>query len=360
MTDLDEQAIEAVAKVKWMREHSHAPLLVSPADLEQMWLDWRGLEIDSYSASLNETREEVAAYLAARGQRQVPNISDDAELAAVNAAYDVMLEGHGHGKELEDNFDAAQAMAMAAIHAFKGAQGSSTPEQPDEREAALVDLVRRASVFVNAVAVMADDKTRSLAWIADAALVVRDTEQQEQGYSLCGECGVVTPDAEWEGFNGDDEGKRVPAGPQDEPHWLRCPFCCFDHTDDDSDPGVWGGSQGEMTTERARLVRDGEAGDWKDYDLEPDEIEPVPTPEQPDAPLTDDGRETLIASLRPPRRALTQREESAFQAARLAVFEQRDAHEAGGRELPPYDERRIFFRAGLATRVPVANATERS
>jgi hypothetical protein len=38
-------------------------------------------------------------------------------------------------------------------------------------------------------------------------------------------------DPEWEGFNGDDEGHKVPAGPKDEPCWLRCPFCCFDHTD---------------------------------------------------------------------------------------------------------------------------------
>jgi hypothetical protein len=70
MTDLDEQAIEAAAKVKWMRAHSHAPKHVSPADLEQMWRDWRGLEIDSYFKLLAETREEVAAYLDARGPAQ--------------------------------------------------------------------------------------------------------------------------------------------------------------------------------------------------------------------------------------------------------------------------------------------------
>jgi hypothetical protein len=37
-----------------------------------------------------------------------------------------------------------------------------------------------------------------------------------------------------------------------------------------------------MEAERARLIRDGEAGDWKDYDAEPDEIERVSTPEQPE------------------------------------------------------------------------------
>lgn len=62
---LHEGSVEAAAKLKWMREHSHAPTLVSAADLEQMWLDWRGLQIDAYLALLNETREEIAAYLAA-------------------------------------------------------------------------------------------------------------------------------------------------------------------------------------------------------------------------------------------------------------------------------------------------------
>lgn len=67
----------------------------------------------------------------------------------------------------------------------------------------------------------------------------------------------------------------------------------------------------------------------------------------PPSELTPDEREKMIAELRPPRRELTAREESAFLAARLAVFEQRDAHEVEDKELPPYDEQRIFFRAGL-------------
>jgi|HubBroStandDraft_6_1064221.scaffolds.fasta_scaffold01839_17 hypothetical protein len=58
-------------------------------------------------------------------------------------------------------------------------------------------------------------------------------------------------------------------------------------------------------------------------------------------------RADLIAKLRPPRRALTEREASAFQAARHAVFEPRDVHGAADKELPVYDEQRIFFRAGL-------------
>ncbi len=35
-----------------------------------------------------------------------------------------------------------------------------------------VDMIRRASVFVNAVAVQATDKTLALAWLADAAALV--------------------------------------------------------------------------------------------------------------------------------------------------------------------------------------------
>lgn len=53
--------------------------------------------------------------VAARGDTERP----DRELAAVNAAYAVMLDGHGNGRELEDNFDAARAMAMAAINAYR-------------------------------------------------------------------------------------------------------------------------------------------------------------------------------------------------------------------------------------------------
>jgi hypothetical protein len=48
--------------------------------------------------------------------RQVPNIGDDRELAAVNAAYEAMCDE----TKLPDDFDAAQSMAMAAINAFAG------------------------------------------------------------------------------------------------------------------------------------------------------------------------------------------------------------------------------------------------
>lgn len=34
----------------------------------------------------------------------------------------------------------------------------------------LEELIRRAAPFVNSVAVMADDKTAALAWLADAAM----------------------------------------------------------------------------------------------------------------------------------------------------------------------------------------------
>jgi hypothetical protein len=49
-----------------------------------------------------------------RTGHHVPNIADDLQLAAVNAAYGVMCDE----TELPDDFDAAQSMAMAAINAF--------------------------------------------------------------------------------------------------------------------------------------------------------------------------------------------------------------------------------------------------
>jgi hypothetical protein len=64
----DPIGIEAAAKADWMRARSHAPRFVSPEDLERMWLDWRGLEIDSYLELLTEKREEVAAYLSVQEQ----------------------------------------------------------------------------------------------------------------------------------------------------------------------------------------------------------------------------------------------------------------------------------------------------
>lgn len=39
----------------------------------------------------------------------------------------------------------------------------------NERQAELVELVKRAAPFVNAVAVMAEDRGPALAWLADAS-----------------------------------------------------------------------------------------------------------------------------------------------------------------------------------------------
>jgi hypothetical protein len=49
------------------------------------------------------------------GPRRVPDIGDDRQLEAVNAAYAVMCDE----TDLPDDFDAAQSMAMAAINAFR-------------------------------------------------------------------------------------------------------------------------------------------------------------------------------------------------------------------------------------------------
>jgi RNA processing factor Prp31 len=67
------------------------------------------------------------------------------------------------------------------LHGFdQMISAAATREIYGRREDELEDLVRRASVFVNAVLVMADDKAPSLSWIADAAIVVQNTEQEHE------------------------------------------------------------------------------------------------------------------------------------------------------------------------------------
>jgi hypothetical protein len=65
------------------------------------------------------------------------------------------------------------------------------------------------------------------------------------------------------------------------------------------------------------------------------------------AELSQAEREAAMAALRPPRRSLTDREVAMFETARAAIFEQGTAHEEDGLVLPPFDEDRIYFRAGL-------------
>ena len=72
---------------------------------------------------------------------------------------------------------------------------------------------------------------------------------------LCGNCGTISAD-DWEAFKRDDEGELTAATTGDHDPVIRCPTCRYDHTDDDADPGVWGGTLAEMERERARLVRD--------------------------------------------------------------------------------------------------------
>lgn len=65
-------------------------------------------------------------------------------------------------------------------------------------------------------------------------------------WSLCGNCLKITPSDKWIGLDyaeGEDEPRPVPF---DDPHFLKCPYCEFLHTDDDADPGVWEGSNFEM------------------------------------------------------------------------------------------------------------------
>jgi hypothetical protein len=67
---------------------------------------------------------------------RVPNIGDDRELAAVNAAYETMCDE----TQLPDDFDAAQSMAMTAIGAFRAESGE--PQMLDALEKAQLERIR--------------------------------------------------------------------------------------------------------------------------------------------------------------------------------------------------------------------------
>ena len=62
---------------------------------------------------------------------------------------------------------------------------------------------------------------------------------------LCGACWSITPEDRWDGLAYADDDSLTEAF--DDPPILRCPSCSYLHRDTDDDPGVWGGSQFELT-----------------------------------------------------------------------------------------------------------------
>jgi DNA-directed RNA polymerase subunit RPC12/RpoP len=81
---------------------------------------------------------------------------------------------------------------------------------------------------------------------------------------LCGNCGKITLAGSWEALVRDDEGEYLIPAPDG---WMdpviRCPACSFDHTDDDSGPGVWDGTRLEVHRIRRDLLAEKD-GVWAD------------------------------------------------------------------------------------------------
>jgi hypothetical protein len=75
---------------------------------------------------------------------------------------------------------------------------------------------------------------------------------EEAYYYLCGACGEVTAHRRWTGLVRDQETEEMrPARDGEEWDLDVCPACGYEHRDDDSDPGVWGGTIAQMDQERA-------------------------------------------------------------------------------------------------------------
>jgi hypothetical protein len=82
-------------------------------------------------------------------------------------------------------------------------------------------------------------------------------------YDLCGECGAISPTAQWQALDADPldadgHGLRIVVAKGHEPSFWECPACRYLHRDDDADPGVWSGTREQMEAERASLVADGQ------------------------------------------------------------------------------------------------------
>ena len=76
-------------------------------------------------------------------------------------------------------------------------------------------------------------------------------------FYLCGNCGGIAPDDQFDALKYDDEGYGlIPAERHDQDPILRCPHCRFEHADDDSSPGLWDGSREAVTAERNKLQSD--------------------------------------------------------------------------------------------------------
>jgi hypothetical protein len=74
--------------------------------------------------------------------------------------------------------------------------------------------------------------------------------------ALCGNCGNVSPYADFRGMQFDDETGDLVLSDSDDPSAVQCPICKYEHTDDDSGPGLWEGTAMEMMRTRRELAAD--------------------------------------------------------------------------------------------------------
>jgi hypothetical protein len=166
---------------------------------------------------------------------------------------DALVQQHPdqHRALLREAVDAALEAAALSVAPSVSQQetGERCPacgvskQQVLRRHDEAADLVRRAAPFVNAVAVMADDKAPALRWLADAAGRIEPDEdasvpfqQQDAGEHDLSECLL------------DIEAllalERMPAladGGWEDGHELTCPGCgaCFVHVCDEVEGCSW-------------------------------------------------------------------------------------------------------------------------
>lgn len=90
-------------------------------------------------------------------------------------------------------------------------------------------------------------------------------------FYLCGNCGGV---AHWESFRAflrdDETGEYYELNPgvKCTDPMLKCPKCGWEHVDDDSNPGLWGGTRLSVQRERASLLAEPD-GPWADNWADP-------------------------------------------------------------------------------------------
>lgn len=181
----NESALALFMKKAWKETGADAKAQEQPDERESLTDEERETDGERLRAELRECREAHAQRNAALLPDSIsPVIAKRHYLAEVVCDHEAGRDKPrcacsrvdlGWHPSVGEAVDAWIAHAVDETRAsLVGRHTERQPKRPGEREAALEDLVRRASAFVNAVAVVAEDKNPSLAWIADAAIVVHE------------------------------------------------------------------------------------------------------------------------------------------------------------------------------------------